>query len=47
MNTATTEHVIFRYDPGRQPSVCYRSIPHGCIGEAATLQDARDRIGRR
>jgi hypothetical protein len=36
-----TEHVVFRYDRNRSPSISYHSMPHGCTGAAHTLLQAR------
>jgi hypothetical protein len=36
-----TEHVVFRYDRNRSPSISYHSMPHGCTGAANTLLAAR------
>ena len=39
---ATTEHVVYRYDPKGTPcTITYRSLPHACTGGANTLDDAR------
>lgn len=38
---ATTQHVIYRYDPVGTPPICYHSMPHTCTGGAATFNDAR------
>ncbi|HZA11029.1 hypothetical protein [Mycobacterium sp.] len=38
---ATTEHVVYRYNPGATPCFSFHSLPHGCIGVADTLNDAR------
>jgi hypothetical protein len=35
------EHVVFRYDRSRSPSMSYHSMPHGCTGAAGTLLAAR------
>ena len=35
------EHVVFRYDRKRSPSMSYHSMPHGCTGAANTLLQAR------
>ena len=37
----STEHVLFRYDPGSVPSISFYSLPLGCTGGAETLDDAR------
>jgi hypothetical protein len=37
----STEHVLFRYDPGSAPSISFYSLPHGCTGGAQTLDAAR------
>ncbi|GAY16634.1 hypothetical protein [Mycobacterium sp. shizuoka-1] len=36
-----TDHVIFRYDPQRQPEITYRGVPSGCSGGANTMTEAR------
>ena len=36
-----TDHVIFRYDPDRQPEITYRGVPSECAGGANTLAEAR------
>jgi len=36
-----TDHVIFRYDPDRQPEITFRGVPSGCAGGANTLGEAR------
>jgi hypothetical protein len=36
-----TEHVVFRYERNRSPSISYHSMPHGCTGAANTLLQAR------
>src|SRR5271169_1898056 len=38
---ATTEHVVYRYGPRFTPCFTYHSLPHGCVGVANTLNDAR------
>jgi hypothetical protein len=40
-HSATTEHIVYRYDPENTPSVTYHSVPHGRVGGANTLDDAR------
>jgi hypothetical protein len=40
--SATTEHVVFRYDPRCVPAITYHSIQHGCAGGSNTLAQARD-----
>ena len=37
----STEHVLFRYDPGSVPAISFHSLPHGCTGGAETLDAAR------
>ena len=37
----STEHVLFRYDPGNVPSITFYSLPHPCAGGAQTLDAAR------
>jgi hypothetical protein len=40
--SATTEHVVYRYDPRCAPAITYHSIQHGCTGGSNTLAEARD-----
>lgn len=37
----STEHVLFRYDPGSSPPISFLSLPHGCTGGAETLDVTR------
>ena len=37
----STEHVLFRYDPGSTPPISFLSLPHGCTGGAETLDVTR------
>jgi hypothetical protein len=37
----TTENVVYTYEPESNPAIRYRSIPSGCSGTAATLDEAR------
>jgi hypothetical protein len=37
----SAEHLLFRYDPRRNPPITYWSLPHGCTGGADTLDEAR------
>jgi hypothetical protein len=44
--SSTTEHVIYRYDPGCTPSITYHSIPHRCTGASNELDEARNSYRR-
>ena len=44
--SATTEHVVYRYDPRCAPAITYHSIPHGCTGGSNTLAEARNSYRR-
>jgi hypothetical protein len=42
VQNATAEHVVYVYDHERLPPIAYHSIPHACVGGAATLDQARN-----